>query len=107
VLSPIGTALLGLSVGQSIDWDFPDGSRRTLRVDEVMNQPERRLHRNADAWGAAIAGGILFALPMAGGLYRGSFGWMDVVVAVIGAAALAVGYQRRVTRCVRKLCSGW
>jgi regulator of nucleoside diphosphate kinase len=32
VLSPIGTALLGLSVGQSIEWDFPDGSRRTLRV---------------------------------------------------------------------------
>ena len=43
VLSPIGTALLGLSVGQSIDWDFPDGSRRTLRVKELVHQPERAL----------------------------------------------------------------
>jgi regulator of nucleoside diphosphate kinase len=45
VLSPIGTALLGLSVGQAIDWDFPDGSRRRLRVDGVVHQPERRLSR--------------------------------------------------------------
>jgi regulator of nucleoside diphosphate kinase len=41
VLSPIGTALLGLSEGQTIDWDFPDGSRRRLRVEEVLHQPER------------------------------------------------------------------
>ena len=45
VLSPIGTALLGLSVGQALDWDFPDGSRRRLRVDELVYQPERRLSR--------------------------------------------------------------
>ncbi len=45
VFSPIGTALLGLSVGQAIDWDFPDGSRRRLRVDELVHQPERRLSR--------------------------------------------------------------
>jgi regulator of nucleoside diphosphate kinase len=45
VLSPIGTALLGLSAGQSIQWDFPDGSRRTLRVDAVLDQPERKLHQ--------------------------------------------------------------
>lgn len=43
VLSPIGTALLGLSVGQSIEWDFPGGSRRTLRVDKLVYQPERNL----------------------------------------------------------------
>ena len=43
VLSPIGTALLGLSVGQVIAWDFPDGSRRRLRVDELVHQPERSL----------------------------------------------------------------
>jgi len=43
VLAPIGTALLGLSVGQAIAWDFPDGSRRRLRVDELLHQPERRL----------------------------------------------------------------
>ena len=44
VLSPIGTALLGLSVGQSIEWEFPDRSCRTLRVDEILDQPERKLH---------------------------------------------------------------
>jgi len=47
VLSPIGTALLGLSVGQAIRWDFPDGSRRRLRVDELIHQPERRLSGRA------------------------------------------------------------
>ena len=43
VLSPIGTALLGLSVGQSIEWAFPNGSRRIFRVDAVLDQPERKL----------------------------------------------------------------
>src|SRR5687768_10003363 len=40
VLAPVGTALLGLSVGQSIVWPFPDGSTRTLRVVELLYQPE-------------------------------------------------------------------
>ena len=40
VLAPVGTALLGLSVGQSIAWPFPDGSTRTLRVVELLYQPE-------------------------------------------------------------------
>jgi hypothetical protein len=30
-------ALIGLSAGQAIEWDFPDGSRRRLRVDEVTH----------------------------------------------------------------------
>lgn len=41
VLAPVGTALLGLSEGQSIEWDFPDGSRRRLKLEQVMYQPER------------------------------------------------------------------
>jgi regulator of nucleoside diphosphate kinase len=41
VLAPVGTALLGLSEGQSIEWDFPDGSRRRLRLEKVLFQPER------------------------------------------------------------------
>ena len=41
VLSPVGSALLGLSAGQTIDWDFPDGSRRRLKLEEVLHQPER------------------------------------------------------------------
>lgn len=49
-----------------------------------------RNSRSSDRWGAAIAGGILFALPMAGALYRGSLGWIDAVVAVMGIAGLAV-----------------
>jgi RNA polymerase sigma-70 factor (ECF subfamily) len=35
VAAPVGTALIGLSTGQAIEWDFPDGTRRRLRVDEV------------------------------------------------------------------------
>jgi regulator of nucleoside diphosphate kinase len=40
VLAPVGTALLGLSVGESIDWTMPDGRSRRLRVVEVPHQPE-------------------------------------------------------------------
>ena len=36
VLAPVGSALLGLSTGQTIDWEFPHGARRRLRVEEVM-----------------------------------------------------------------------
>lgn len=42
VLAPVGTALLGLSAGQSIDWPFPDGKNRRLRVVEALFQPESR-----------------------------------------------------------------
>ncbi|NIJ67921.1 nucleoside diphosphate kinase regulator [Xanthomonas sp. 60] len=35
VLAPVGSALLGLSVGQSIDWDAPGGRRLELRVTAV------------------------------------------------------------------------
>lgn len=40
VLAPVGAALIGLSVGQAIEWDFPDGTRRRLRVEDVSYQPE-------------------------------------------------------------------
>jgi regulator of nucleoside diphosphate kinase len=40
ILAPVGTALLGLSAGQSIEWPFPDGRSRRLRVIEVLYQPE-------------------------------------------------------------------
>lgn len=39
VLTPLGIALLGLSVGEAIEWEFPDGSRRTLRVQALLRQP--------------------------------------------------------------------
>jgi regulator of nucleoside diphosphate kinase len=40
VLAPIGAALLGLSVGQAIEWPMPDGSAERLRVVGIPYQPE-------------------------------------------------------------------
>ncbi len=39
VLAPLGSALLGLRVGQTIDWHMPNGVRRLLIV-AVPYQPE-------------------------------------------------------------------
>lgn len=39
VLAPIGSALLGLKVGQEIEWKLPTGRRR-VRVVEIRYQPE-------------------------------------------------------------------
>ena len=40
VLAPVGAALLGLSVGQTIDWQLPHGRLKRYRVVEVVYQPE-------------------------------------------------------------------
>lgn len=40
ILVPVGTALLGLRVGQSIDWDLPSGEKNRYRVVAVPYQPE-------------------------------------------------------------------
>jgi regulator of nucleoside diphosphate kinase len=39
VLAPIGTAVLGYRVGDTIEWEVPAGVRR-LKVEEVLFQPE-------------------------------------------------------------------
>ncbi|MDP3033291.1 MAG: nucleoside diphosphate kinase regulator [Rhodocyclaceae bacterium] len=39
VLAPVGCALLGLSAGQSIDWNLPGGKVHRLRVERVLFQP--------------------------------------------------------------------
>lgn len=39
VLAPIGTAILGYRVGDSIEWEVPAGVRR-VKVEEVLFQPE-------------------------------------------------------------------
>lgn len=41
ILTPIGTALLGLSVGDTIDWPRRDGQLLKVRLLEVLYQPER------------------------------------------------------------------
>lgn len=40
VFSPLGAALLGLSVGQEIDWELPNGRPVRFRIDEIVYQPE-------------------------------------------------------------------
>lgn len=41
VLAPVGSALLGLRVGQSIEWPMPNGHNRRLRVTGVDSNGER------------------------------------------------------------------
>ena len=41
ILTPVGSALLGLSVGDSISWPRPDGQLVQVRLLEVLYQPER------------------------------------------------------------------
>lgn len=36
ILAPIGSALLGLRIGQSIEWPMPNGYTRRLRVTDVQ-----------------------------------------------------------------------
>ena len=47
VLAPVGSALLGLSVGQSIAWQVPGSRTLSLRILAVTYQPEAtgELHR--------------------------------------------------------------
>ena len=47
ILAPVGSALLGLSQGDEIDWPGPGGGTIKVRIDEVTYQPERAgdLHR--------------------------------------------------------------
>jgi regulator of nucleoside diphosphate kinase len=44
VLAPVGTALLGLRIGQSIQWPMPNGKKRTLKVLSIIFQPEATEH---------------------------------------------------------------
>jgi regulator of nucleoside diphosphate kinase len=41
VLAPIGSALIGLAVGQAIDWPLPGNQAKRLRIVEVVYQPEQ------------------------------------------------------------------
>lgn len=47
IFAPVGSALLGLSQGDEIDWPKPGGGVLTVKIREVVYQPERagELHR--------------------------------------------------------------
>lgn len=47
VLAPVGSALLGLSIGDEIEWPRPGGSATKVRIVDIVFQPERagELHR--------------------------------------------------------------
>lgn len=40
ILAPIGSALIGLRVGQVIQWPLPNGKEKQVRVLEVLSQHE-------------------------------------------------------------------
>lgn len=40
VLSPVGTSLLGLRVGDVARWTLPDGTQRAAQIRAVLFQPE-------------------------------------------------------------------
>jgi regulator of nucleoside diphosphate kinase len=41
ILAPVGSALLGLSIGDEIEWPKPGGGMLKVRIEEVTYQPER------------------------------------------------------------------
>jgi len=47
VMAPVGAALLGLRVGDTINWDLPNGNKTHLEILELQYQPESagELHR--------------------------------------------------------------
>jgi regulator of nucleoside diphosphate kinase len=49
ILTQVGSALIGLAPGQTIDWQFADGMQHRLRVDRVIHRdcPLRAAERPA------------------------------------------------------------
>jgi regulator of nucleoside diphosphate kinase len=41
ILAPLGSALLGLAVGQRIDWPVPGGRMARIRILDVVSKPGR------------------------------------------------------------------
>jgi Transcription elongation factor len=41
ILAPVGSALLGLSKGDEIEWPKPGGGMFRVRIEDVIYQPER------------------------------------------------------------------
>lgn len=47
ILAPVGSALLGLKEGETIEWTKPGGGLLKVKIEEVVYQPEREgeMHR--------------------------------------------------------------
>ncbi|ELB2163694.1 nucleoside diphosphate kinase regulator [Vibrio parahaemolyticus] len=47
IFAPVGSALIGLSVGQKLDWPMPNKQVKTIEIVDITYQPERcgALHR--------------------------------------------------------------
>ncbi|WP_299072412.1 nucleoside diphosphate kinase regulator [uncultured Paraglaciecola sp.] len=41
ILAPVGSALLGLSIGDEIEWPKPGGGNLSVRITQIIYQPER------------------------------------------------------------------
>lgn len=41
ILAPVGSALLGLSEGDAIEWPTQNGKLQHVRIEEILYQPER------------------------------------------------------------------
>ena len=41
ILAPVGSALLGLSIGDQIEWPKPGGGFLKVKITEITYQPER------------------------------------------------------------------
>lgn len=41
ILAPVGSALLGLSLNDEIEWPGPAGTMVNVRIEEIVYQPER------------------------------------------------------------------
>lgn len=41
ILAPVGSALLGLSIGDNIEWPKPGGGNLEVKITEIIYQPER------------------------------------------------------------------
>lgn len=74
ILAPVGTALLGLTIGQTIDWPAPSGKTLKLTLLEIEYQPEAaaavaRILSVRTEGTAAIAGAAAAATDMAGAIH--------------------------------------
>ncbi len=41
IFAPVGSALIGLSVGQQLAWPMPNNQTKTIEIVDVVYQPER------------------------------------------------------------------